>query len=178
MYQVELPGRNFSETDLERIASNIVDGAMKLFTILVCQSLGSHIFEFLVEGLDDQDLPFVRFPDNNTASNNFKLRSRKNPDKPIRCMEKWGIAVITAIGRDQWWVLAPIFQGAHEKVRHWELEDNCVLPYIFDEEHTEKADAGGFSSVWGVRIHHDHQLLHRGTNPKVCLYQDFTEFIH
>jgi hypothetical protein len=128
------------------------------------------IINFLDEGLGDVDLPFKRseVQQKGPSSNFFKLRSRHAEVPMIKSMAKWGRSDITTFGRDQWWVLAPIFkEGKTNKVRHWELADNCVLPLVEDRKRTE-AKESGFSSVWGVLIHPAHQLLYKSNNPTVC----------
>jgi len=161
-----------SDEELLDISKTIWKIAPRLFAILVCMGKGKCICSFINEGLEDNDLPFVRseIKTEGHGAGSFKLRSKRALEVPIRCMEKWGRADITNFGRDQWWMLAPIFkesQKPKKKVRHYELEDNCVLPFIEDQERTGQAAAGGYSSVWGVLIHPAHQHLYKSTNPEV-----------
>jgi hypothetical protein len=152
-------------------SKRIWKAAPRIFAILVCMNKGRCIINFLNEGLEDEDLPFKRseIKEIGAGANNFKLRSRRHDGKRINSMSNWGRSEITTFGRDQWWMLAPIFKEGktnRAKVRHWDLEDNCVLPFIEDTKRT-KVKESGFSSVWGVLIHPAHQLLYKSTNPKV-----------
>jgi hypothetical protein len=57
-------------------------------------------------------------------------------------------------------VLAPVFKKEErpDVIPHIELNDACLLPFIEDREKHDKM-AGGYSEVWGVRIHPAHQKL-------------------
>ncbi|PMD33649.1 kinase-like protein, partial [Hyaloscypha variabilis F] len=58
----------------------------------------------------------------------------------------------------QWAFLAPVFDELH---KHYELDDNDILPFIEDNEKFLRQ--GGYSEVWGVRIHQAHQLLRQSS---------------
>lgn len=163
-----------SEEELIDAAKKIWSTAPKLFSILVCLGKGKYIYNFLEEGLNDEDLPFVRSlsqaDTNRTGAARFNLSSRLSPQKPIKSMANWSRNDITGFGRDQWWMLAPVFKesaNTPRKVRHYELDDMCVMPFIEDHERT-KTIASGFSTVWPVRVHPAHQLLNM-PNAKVGL---------
>jgi hypothetical protein len=158
--------------DLEDIAEKISRKCIRLFAILVCMDMGMYASSFLQEGLDDKDLPFVRseIETERPGTGHFELRSKIHPDCPIRCMSKWSKRQIATFSHEQWSVLAPIFKW-EPNIRHYELDDNCVLPFIEDQERTGKTGEGGYGSVWGVRIHPAHQqLLDPSTNHQVSLH--------
>ncbi|KAE8443565.1 hypothetical protein EG329_001727 [Mollisiaceae sp. DMI_Dod_QoI] len=164
----------FKETELQDKADEILKTARKLFAALVCVSMGECILDFLNEGLNDKDMPFVRVElgNRNLGVGAFRLESRRQPKKVLQCMSssKWGRSRLEAFNRDQWWVLAPIFKESKKedkmkKVRHWELEPNRVLPFVEDNQSTSD-NSGGYSEVWAVRVHRAHQHLYKGTNPK------------
>jgi hypothetical protein len=172
---------SLTREQLLKSADQIFDGAPRLFAILVYMSKSDCILSFLDEGLSDDDLPFIRaeLKGNGLGTGSFKLRSRRHPTRRIKCMDSWGRNAITSFDRDQWWMLAPIFKykdgkRSKEKVRHWDLEDNCVLPLVDDQE--LKATDGGFSSVWGVLVHPAHQQLYKSKNPKVRNQKDLQVF--
>lgn len=146
---------------LQDLPPRILKDACRLFAILVCLGMGQCIYNFLQEGLTDDDLPLIRaeVKGKARATGSFKLRSHRQSGVPIKCMASWTRANTTAFDRDQWWMLAPTFFKKN-KVRHWALEDNCVLPFIEDYEQTQATESG-FSWVWPVRVHPAHHDLHR-----------------
>jgi hypothetical protein len=147
------------------VADNISRSAPKLFAILVCLTKGHLMLEFLEEGINDTHLPFER-TDKRGNSINFKLCSKNHPKHPIKCMENWDQGDIINFYRDQWCVLAPVFDRG-EDVLHQDLDDNCILPFLEDNERSDKARKGGFGFVWEIVIHPAHQKLHHSTNLEV-----------
>jgi hypothetical protein len=156
-----------SDEERLQIVQEISISAPKLFAILVILKRSRFIIEFLDEAIDDTDLPFVRY-DNTSKSGHFKLCSRKTPDQPIKCMMMWDQARVNDFGRDQWCFLAPIFEY-HDHINHYELDDNCVLPWVEDEERSHRAVEGGYGSVWKIAIHPAHQRITSTVIPKVCV---------
>lgn len=164
----ELRSVEFSSNEAPKeLVDKILKFAQNLFAILVCLERGDHIVEFLKEGIDDTDLPFVR-SDKTAKPGHFKLCSKKTPDRPIRCMSDWDQTSINDFGRDQWLSLAPIFEY-DDDIKHYELDDNCVLPWVEDDERSDRAIESGFGSVWKIAIHPAHQRIHRTMGPKVQL---------
>jgi hypothetical protein len=145
--------------------------AATLFAILVYIGKSECILDFLDENfrLSDKDLPFVRseIKENNLEIGNFKLRARRSPDEPIKCMETWERNSITTFDHDQWLFLSPIFKWreVQERPRHWEIEDHCTLPFIEDKE--IDATGGVHRPVRVVRVHPAHQLFYESKNSKV-----------
>jgi len=150
----------------QKIMEEISQIAWKLFAILVYVGQGHRIMDFLDENIDDTDLPFVR-SDETSTSVNFKLCSKKKSSQPIKCMLLWNMHLVNDFGRDQWCMLAPIFEYTDE-IEHYELNDNCVLPWIEDFERSGRAiNEGGYSTVWKVAIHPAHQRTKGCVKPKV-----------
>lgn len=162
-----------TENDLEDYAKKIQRKAYKLFSILVSIGKGEAILSFIEEGLIDKDLPFIRHIDpaieaQKPKNGHYKLCSNRFPDRQLQCMEHWEIRLIHDFSTCQWWSLAPIFRSAKGgNVRHYDLKDNCVLPYIEDQERSENENTGGFGSVWGVKMHPAHQTIYTCINKKV-----------
>lgn len=130
-----------TQDELLEIVNTIVTTARKLFSTLVCQTSAEHIFNFLKEGLCDKDMPFVKvaLQQQDPRAGSFRLESRRHKGKVLQCMAQLTRSELDGFNRDQWWVLAPVFKQSKKerkmrKVRHWELEDNRVLPFILDEE--------------------------------------------
>jgi hypothetical protein len=157
---------SMNDETISQRAQEIYGKAPKLFAILVCLRLGHFILEFLEEKIYDEHLPFERFDDIEKPGK-WKLCSRRAPKQPIKCMFDWDQSYIIDFDRDQWYVLAPIFRANEEmEVPHYKLSDNCVLPFVEDEEQKSPL-IGGFSTVWRVLIHHAHQELYRYTDQQV-----------
>jgi hypothetical protein len=155
------------EQELIEMAERACASAYKLFAILVCANKSNKFYEFLEERLCDADLPFGRSSD---SGHNGFLCSSRHPHKIIRSMKSWGLYQISNFSRDQWQMLSPIFRRRNE-VEHYELLNNHVLPFIEDHEQDpgKFTGFGGYSSVWAVVIHPDHQLLYTSTNPAVSV---------
>lgn len=155
----ELSRVEFRHDKLARgaLATSISDQALKLFTILTAMSKSECVLEFLEEGLEDRDLPLT--PMEQSSSKNKILCSRRKPGVAISCTSNWRRSETEAFLRDQWWTLAPVFTSSNYSVRHWELDDRCVLPYVEDGERSQ-AVMGGYSSVWRVKIHPAHQRFY------------------
>lgn len=60
------------------------------------------------------------------------------------------------ICREQWSVLAPEFKRIEGKIPHHNLDNNTIFPYIEDNQGVQ-GRSGGYSHVWGIRIHPAHQ---------------------
>jgi hypothetical protein len=70
--------------------------------------------------------------------------------------------------RIQWVFQAPHFHKQPDEIPHFDLDDNCVMPFVEDHEENPKfRRAGGYSELWPVRIHPAHQNLLDSTNPRV-----------
>ena len=149
----------------KNIAVRISATSRRLFAILVCLQLESLICQFLAEEIDDSHLPFVR---SDETGQTFKFCSRLHPEQPIKCMENWELDRIHSFGRTQWFMLAPIFEYS-EEIKHYELQDNCVLPFVRDRDRCNNATEGGYGSVSKVYIHPAHQ---RGPNGSVVIEVD------
>ncbi|TVY93333.1 Cyclin-dependent kinase [Lachnellula willkommii] len=149
-----------------RLAQNISNKAPRLFAILVCLGLGDFIPQFMDEGIDDEDLPFGRIDD--TERPGWQLGSKSRPNEPIRCMTGWKQFRIISFDREQWYVLAHIFDNNEEgQIPHYDIGNNCILPFVKDEEQGDKVKQGGFSTVWEIIIHPAHQKLYRSTDLEV-----------
>lgn len=153
--------------DRQELAKKIFETAVKLFAVLVHLKMGHYISGFLREDISDIDLPFER-SDKSAKPGKYKLCSSRSLQQPIKCIARWDQDFVVNFEREQWCVLAPIFERSDEgQVPHYELGDNCVLPFIKDEERSDQVREGGFSTVWEIVIHPAHQKLYRSTDPKV-----------
>ncbi|TVY81364.1 putative L-type lectin-domain containing receptor kinase VI.1 [Lachnellula suecica] len=175
----ELEGYQLDSTTTgsnQHLAQLISINASKLFAILVCLGLGESIRQFLDEDITDKDLPFKRLDETETTGTPKKrLCSRLRRNKPIKCMESWGRQRIRNFDREQWYVLAPVFNNCEDVgVPHYDFGKNQVLPFLKDGEQSDQVKEGGYSTVWEIKIHPAHQKLHHnadseGATPSIAL---------
>jgi hypothetical protein len=161
--------------------SSICRTSRKLFALLICCKKGSYICEFLDEGITDQDLPFLRAyrkadSGHYTQAQEFDLCTKDHihcqreihRDCGIKPMISWTQREVRILCRDQWLVLAPLFRKTSGKIPHVDLDENTILPFIEDQElRQDSRKGGGYSHVWGVRIHSAHQNVYKSTDPEV-----------
>lgn len=133
----------------------------KVFALLVLAEMSSSISLFLDDDVSDLDLPLV--PKKNHGFIELRRRDRSGqPCKtPLRCFKhsKWSQTKLRHFEKDQWIMLAPFFaQGNFGDVKHYELRDQHVLPFVASEgADAEQVDCrGGFGKVTMVRIHKEH----------------------
>ncbi len=131
-------------------ARTICTCANRLYATLAYIKKGSFIKGLLAEGIKDDDLPFVRKPNDKSK---FALR-RKNGG-PIKTFDTWTDKHLQKFDRYQWWMSAPVFKLNEET---YELHDKTILPFIFFEppEGIEGKKQGGYSEVYPVRVHPAH----------------------
>jgi hypothetical protein len=117
---------------------------------------GSLVSSFLNEGITDANLP-INIPKGSSQ--------QKAWITPIKTFGSWSSRELDDFRRVQWYFLSPIFTNA--RTQHYELDDNCVMPFIRDTEH--EAKSGGFSDVWEVVIHPAHQKLFDSVSQSVSI---------
>jgi hypothetical protein len=166
--------RNFpelAEADLHNQCERIVHYAKRLFAVLVYSDKQDVILKLLGENVTDEDLPLIRIERTESRGHSMQdLKVRRSRHAQcyerddcgcsIRTLEEWRMRSAAELCRTQWMVLAPVFKKEErpDVIPHIELNDACLLPFIEDREKHDKM-AGGYSEVWGVRIHPAHQKL-------------------
>ncbi|RYC59326.1 hypothetical protein CHU98_g6896 [Xylaria longipes] len=127
----------------------------KIFTILVLIEKADTIQEFLREGIHDGDLPLMKLErDGKPGIFEFGRKSEEGKAAhSLKCFKGFSRMNFMNFEDYQWAVLAPIFGRPRPKdVRHYNLEDQTILPFIEEEEVSE----GGFGRISRVKIHPDH----------------------
>lgn len=170
------------EQCLARYANYICTSAKKIFAILLCGQNRCFIFSFVDEGISDKDLPFVRCSLENDCpasrpNHQFILCKRDHSECKREDHRDCGIKALSSRSRDitrdfcrdQWLVQAPVFEKSSTgEIPHHDLDNNVILPFIEDREAQEsQTKSGGYSHVWGVRIHSAHQNLYHSADPNV-----------
>jgi hypothetical protein len=167
---------------LDHYVHVICTKATKIFAILLASSseIEEAICELLDEGITDANLPFVRVPlygvERERRSSSYTLakyehkncQTEGHADCGIMALSNWQGNDVRNLCRDQWLALAPIFKRDSKKVPHYHFEDATVLPFTEDDENSkENMMYGGYSEVWGVRIHPAHQDIIGSSDPSV-----------
>ncbi len=169
------------EQKLDSYVRSICTKAKKLFTLLLLQQQEMSIFAFMDEGITDSDLPLTRcyLQKSGVLPPTFTLCTNKHSSTGIIDHSKCGIKAISSwkwnVVRDvcahQWQVQAPVFEKSSARgapIPHFDLDDNTVLPFIEDHEgKVVQTKVGGYSHVWGVRIHPAHQKMYQSTDSRV-----------
>jgi hypothetical protein len=154
-----------TQKERSNYVSRTCGSARKLFAILLGINKGESIIDILADGITDDDLPLVKYRTAHSSYTNprFTLRSKRRIDRPIYAIDKWDWRfTIRQFYCEQWWLNAPVFKT---QGKHYEFEDDCVLPFLEDQEDINAS--GGYSDVWGVRIHPAHQNLFRPPKSQV-----------
>jgi hypothetical protein len=165
-----------NEEEVSAYSEYICDKAKNLFTVLLCGSstiIRESILDFVDDAISDDDLPFgrgyspttepfntYRRPFGLCRRNHLRCHLSDHRACGIKALSTWPQPEISHLCRDQWLVLAPVFRRILGDIPYLELDDNIVLPFIEDQEGSPNLiQRGGYSEVWGVRIHSAHQDL-------------------
>ncbi|KAL5000153.1 kinase-like domain-containing protein [Aspergillus recurvatus] len=144
-----------SSGSIQRLSQIICSQSPKLFAVLVVLKKVDYIIDFINEGINDEDLPFVQAPSSSSYSSSWPTPNLLTcQKKPIRALQSWDPQSINKLKRKQYRVLSPIFR----KGEHYELDGLHILPFIEQdtEEEYKPAAAGGYGEVSRQCIHRDH----------------------
>lgn len=150
-----------STEEAQRYARGVCSGSKNLFAVLAYMGKSEEVCAFLDEGISDEDFPFERSKDPNRKCK-FSLQLRNG--KTVQVMEGWTSFERETFGKEQWLMLAPLF----EDKKHYKLHNNTVLPFIStanEQLDNAKRSGGGYSEVFFTQIHNSHYW-----EPKVCVY--------
>lgn len=187
------------EEKIEFYTHCISSSSRKLFAVLLCTSSGAQgnqsraICSFIEEGVTDIDLPFERLypshPDNPALSLNqaiFTLARKPHassskelghtPLVGFNAVLRWPRLEVQNFSREQWLVLAPVFEGPPGTTPlDLCFQNSIVLPFKEDGENDEELlKFGGYCEMWPVRIHPAHQKLltptsRSGPEPRIAV---------
>lgn len=145
------------------LAKSVNAHARNLYAILAYLRRGNEICAFLEENISDEDLPFERSK-RKDRKGAFELQ-RKDGSK-INALEDWKPSELESLGRNQWYMIAPVFK---DKMKHYVLHKNTVLPFISmdDEEGQIDQTGGGYSDVFTTHIHPSHCKFRSNWSPTV-----------
>jgi hypothetical protein len=147
---------------------------------------GDEITRLLDEGITDVDLPLARTygqSDGVQSQTPWKLgrKDHYNCYKPdhsscgIETISEWSDEYIQDLDRDQWALLAPVFEFDLGNVQRYEFHDWTIMPFIEDEENNTRR-CGGYSEVWKVKLHEAHQRVVPIKNFRVRTSKAQTDF--
>ena len=158
----------------------------KIFAILVMVDNVAAITDFIDEGIFDSHLPFLFRDGTGDRAGTFdvyrKLKGREGePDREIEIefFQEWDDLKLESFKSSQWQVLAPYFSlvSKDNKVVHYNLDDQSVLPFIEDDKVDEPlAQHGGSADVRRVKIHHSHQNI-RIVSADLCIFTSSVKMI-
>lgn len=143
-------------------AVHVVQEAPKLFAILVLIAQSQTIITFLDAGLGDKDLPFgcIVGAKKSGVGGRLRLVPRDGVGSSlIDPFEHWQDRKLKDFEETQWVTLAPYFKADNKgSPVHYSLNAREVLPFI-DESRNPSTPQGGYSTVWAVKIHPQHDGL-------------------
>jgi hypothetical protein len=175
-------GPTMDDDQRSHYATGICAGRKKLFVILcVSITMRQYIRNFVDEGLTDSDLPFIRVPTGPSTSNvSYMLCSTKHVHNMEQSPHPCAISAMSGwtkreIGnfckdfcRDQWMVLAPVFERIQGQIPHYNFDNSTIMPFSEDYEKDKKySQQGGYSNVWAVKISAGHQDLYQSRDVHV-----------
>jgi hypothetical protein len=126
----------------------------RVMTILFLMKRPSKIRLFVKSGLRDDHLPFKKTQLPGVANRSVALTSRNVPRAPSMEFAKPEDA--DEFLDRQWLVLAPMFSQSDGIIRHYDFEQETILPFLPE---TTIAKKGGSSKVIKAKIHPDHHNL-------------------
>lgn len=180
IYQNE---NKLSDAELDGYTDLIYPQSKKIFAIVIYGSSGScskDLCSFVDEEITDDLLPFSRGC-SGVDKKSYSLCTTKHSSCTkvdhiscgIQALLRRSQVIRADFDRDQWVVQAPVFSRTRDGpdvIPHFPLESNVVLPFVEDHQRIpEKVRSGGYSDVWGIRIHPAHQKLLETANPEVIL---------
>jgi len=161
----ELLSLDYIKDTLEQDIDTIVKEAPKLFAVLAILGMQKYIKKFLDEKINDGDLPFLEVK-TKPSSTGIRLNLGNRHGEPITAMKNMSNMDTTVVYNMQWRVLAPVFDTPG---KHYDLKDDCILPFVEDNEYDGAGwKSGGFSDVWMIRIHYAHQSIYKPNSDASC----------
>ncbi|RYP92045.1 hypothetical protein DL770_001823 [Monosporascus sp. CRB-9-2] len=136
----------------------------KLFGILALLGKTATILDFVKSGLYDSILP-LELIDSEPGKPRLAMKTANGQTTHLTFCLGWDTCYHDSFFKYQWWFNAPWFQLCTEpqqKLEHYNLEDNVVLPEIYTEQSQGSARQGGFGDVYKVVFHPAH---HNMSNP-------------
>lgn len=162
--------------DVENLSTTLIKrgrgSRQRIFAILCMIELSAQIGAFVKEGIYDTDLPFT-FKDNKVYSEVTEGSERRLKARLALKPAVWRTMYCEAFEKHQGEISPPIFKftwAANEKVLHFSLKDELVLPFMEVKEDSQEGTVnedteweGGTSFVRKVKIHAAHYNAHTDT---------------
>lgn len=173
--------------DVTDIVSTVreMSSRQRIFAILCLQDKAAEIKSFVDEGVFDNDLPFIF---SKSSSGEVHTSPVGGVDKAIRLFRvrvNWKVHELEYFRTSQGKLLAPYFEfsiGDNQKVLHYPLRNELVLPFVQDifDDGGAKAEIGlamhregGYSIVRKVKIHPAH---HNARPNEVCPTNSLSQY--
>ncbi|KAL3471753.1 kinase-like domain-containing protein [Aspergillus californicus] len=151
----------FDHESIPNFTTRISQDSPRLFAILVDMKRENCIKQFIEEGIDDSNLPFVEPSGSDQAISALLTQQRM----PIRTFDGWDGPSLYNFKTKQYRVLSPVFHRG----QHYEFDELVILPFIKSDNVFEKDlkafRAGAYGEVTQERIHPDHHELEDPSAP-------------
>ncbi|RYP52679.1 hypothetical protein DL768_002235 [Monosporascus sp. mg162] len=158
-YTAEVWGASTKKSKVRRVMTR-----RKIFAILVLLGKTAAILDFVKPGLHDSILP-LELIDSEPGKPRLAMKTTDGEKTHLNFCLGWDTFYHESFFRYQWWFNAPWFQlrtEPQQKLKHYELEYNVVLPEIDTKRSQDSARQGGFGDVYKVVFHPAH---HNMSNP-------------
>ncbi|KAK0724446.1 hypothetical protein B0H67DRAFT_482728 [Lasiosphaeris hirsuta] len=133
----------------------------KIFATLVLIVKTPAIRKFIIEGVNDSDLPLRAVK----SESGYVMERARAPGKPLKCFQSgWTSFQMRNFEDWQWTTLAPFFARSKERkeICHYPLQDRVILPFRIDskQDDVNQELLGGGGRVFKAFIHPDHHNFH------------------
>jgi hypothetical protein len=161
-----LKGDPTMSADAPKYANSTEKSAKKLFALLALRKKCPAICSLLDFGISDLDLPFP----GGVEDGQWSLW-RREPKEYIKAFDEWGDDEVENFAREQWWMIAPVFDRYRDDCQ--DLADETILPFIPTKEHERRSEGiphtkiGGYSEVTAYRVHPAHHNFWDSSIPLV-----------
>jgi hypothetical protein len=154
---IQAQNTDITPKEADEYAEKACQDARCLYATLAYIKHGADICALLNEGINDDELPLFRKPNDRNAS----LYQRNG--ELVKAMMTWTPKHREKFDRVQWWMISPVF----EYECHYSFDEKTVLPFIpLDPKDASLVKKqGGYSEVYPVRIHPAHHKFWEGSGP-------------
>ncbi|RYP10806.1 hypothetical protein DL764_000428 [Monosporascus ibericus] len=155
-YTAEVWGAPTKRSKVRRVMTR-----RKIFGILALLGKPATILDFVNSGFHDNILP-LELIDSEPGKPRLAMKTENGEKTHLTFCLGWDTCYHDAFFKYQWWFKAPWFQFRTEpqhKLKHYNLEDNVVLPEINTKRSQDSARQGGFGDVYKVEFHPSHHNM-------------------
>jgi hypothetical protein len=160
---------DLNNNQVHQYAEIVVEKAKSLYATLVLIKQSGSICRILDEQVFDADLPLTYCMPGKKRTNSFATTKGRF----VISLETWSEESKEDFAGKQWSTLAKVF----ELGKHYELEQNHLLPFIRLEEWEYVEKRGAFGKVYSARIHPSHHEFKLNVSMNICCLSDTARLI-